>query len=450
MELRKPLALSSEGIFRFQAVSQLLARISRGHSRTEAVEQVAAETHFTLAGHPRLVSTRTLLRWLAAYEQHGVEGLDPAPRPLSQGCGVLPPEFVTFLASEKDTDPHASLPELIRRARLLGILKESESVDRTTVYRVCRRTGISVARRKKPHGGDTRRFAYPHRMEMALCDGKHFRAGVSRAKRVALTYLDDACRYALHGVIGPSEAEDLFLRGLYELFLKFGFMGIFFLDKGPGFIGEGVFRVLAHFNIKLIHGTTRYPEGHGKIEVFNRSGGRNLLRHWDGRPDIDPQCGPLELRYQHYLFEIYNKTPHSALGFKTPEQCFFQDTQALRFPLNTEQLRQGFVLPHSRRVSKDHVVSFESQDYELPTGYAGSKATLYHNLLDGQIHFVHQGRLIRLHPVDLEKNARSRRGGGPQKKKPQVQPLTKSAADLAFERDYTPLVDPDGGFSDPS
>lgn len=453
MQPRSPLVsftLSSEGLFRFQAVSRVLAWISRGHSRTRAVQDVAAEQHFTLAGHPRLVSARTLLRWLAAFEKNGAQGLDPVSRPAYKSCSVLSADFLKFLAEEKKADVQASLPELIRRAREKGILKPTDLVDRSTVYRVCRRLGIDVARRKQPHGGDSRRFAYPHRMQMVLCDGKHYRAGVSRAKRVALFYLDDATRYGLHVVVGTSETQVLFLRGLYELITYHGFMDGLYLDHGPGFIGLDTLLVVAYFNILLIHGTASYPEGHGKIEAFNRSAKQKQLRLWDGRPDIDPYCGAQELRLQHYLREVYNKTPHSALGFKTPEECFLEDPRPLRLPPDMDKFRAGFVAHPRRRVSKDHIVTFGPDRYELPTGcgYGGTRVTLHRNVLDGRIHFLHQGRMILLHPVDLAKNARSRRGKGPKKKQQDIQPLTKGAADLAYEQDFSPLVDPDGGFSD--
>ena len=52
---------------------------------------------------------------------------------------------------------------------------------------------------------DRRRFAYPHRMMMVLADGKHFRAGVPRKRRVAVFFLDDATRFGL-GVVGVNDA----------------------------------------------------------------------------------------------------------------------------------------------------------------------------------------------------------------------------------------------------
>jgi hypothetical protein len=54
--------------------------------------------------------------------------------------------------------------------------------------------GIDTSRGKQPVNRDSRRFVYPHRMQMVLCDGKHFRAGAARLRSMAYFFLDDATR----------------------------------------------------------------------------------------------------------------------------------------------------------------------------------------------------------------------------------------------------------------
>ena len=63
----------------------------------------------------------------------------------------------------------------------------------------------------------------------------------------------------------------------------------------------------------LIHGATRYPEGHGAIERFHRTAYDQVLRSLDGAADVDPACAALTLRLRHFL-ERYNDTPHETLG----------------------------------------------------------------------------------------------------------------------------------------
>jgi transposase InsO family protein len=440
---------SKEALFRYLVISQVESLVLSGKRKKDAVQKVSGLPHLGLDGTPRRVRVRTLYRWLAAFEHDGLAGLEPAKRKLKPRPLPVPEKLLDFIAKEKADDPRASIPELIRRARRLGIVAQDLKIHRSTVYRLLLRRGISVKRRRTANERDCRRFAYPHRMMMVLCDGKHFRAGATRAKRVALFYLDDATRFGLHVVVGASEDKLLFLRGLYEMIRRHGLASILYLDRGPGFIAEDTATVLKRLQTLLILGEAAYPEGHGAIERFNQTAAADLLRGLDGRPDVDPTPGSLELRLQHYLFEDYNHRPHEGLELATPAQRFFADEKALRFPESDAWLRERFVVFLDRRVSNDHVVSVEAVDYERPKGHAGERTTLHLRLLDGTLHCLHQGRLMQIHPVDLARNALARRArGGDQIQEP-PRPLKKSAADIAFVQDFFPVVSEDGGLIHP-
>jgi hypothetical protein len=317
-----------------------------------------------------------------------------------------------------------------------------------TVWRALTKRGVATKRRKTPHGGDTRRFAYPNRMQMVLSDGKHFRAGRARLKRVALFFLDDATRYGLHVIVGTSESADLFLRGVYEMVRKGGLFDILFLDNGPGFIAVDTAAVVASLNALLVLGTSGYAAGHGKIEKFNQTALDAVLQYLDGVDDVDPDCGALELRLQHWLRETYNHTPHESLGKGvTPWQRWSDDDRPLTFPDDDADLRDRFVLSETRRVTNDHTVSIDSVDYEVPKGLAGQTIPIYRQVLDGTLSITFGDRRIRLQPVDLAANATSRRGAGTSPPVP-TGPVPPSAAQLAYARDLAPIVDADGGFSD--
>lgn len=87
--------------------------------------------------------------------------------------------------------------------------------------------------------------------------------------------------------------------------------------------------------------------------------------------------------------------------------------------------------------------------YEVPRGLAGSKTTVYRQVLDGTVRILFQGKLVRLLPVDLAANAHARRAGRLDPEDDLAAIPTKSAADLTFDRDFASVVGPDGGFSDP-
>ncbi len=445
-----PTVLDDESLFRFQVVSSVRALELRGTPRRKAVAQVADQLHPTLDGSLRRISKRSVYRWLAAYERSDIDGLRTQQRPKVPTSKILPADFVEFLQSEKQFDSVASVPEIIRRARLRGILGPKQAVDRTTVWRACQRMKLPTRDRPHKRDADTRRFAHPHRMSVVLCDGKHFRAGPTRQRRVALFFLDDASRYGIHVVVGTSENTVIFLRGLYETIRRCGFADVYFLDGGPGFISSDTISVIAALPFAhLVHGTANYPEGHGKIEKFNQTALHDVLRSFDGALDVDPDCGALALRLQHYLSRVYNHRPHESLDGETPAQRFERDERPLRFPEDDDKLRQHFLVTEDRKVSPDHVISLDGTDYEAPRGTARRWSTVYRHVFTGDLWVLHEGKLVGLAPVDLAQNARDRRA------KPRLTPETshnpppKTAATLAFEQDFAPVVGPDGGFSDP-
>ena len=445
--------MTSEALFRYQIVSMVLTRTAGGESQAEAVRAVAdVEHHFFAQGDTRRISTRSIYRWLEAYNKSGLPGLTTTrPHVPGSSSGVLSADLIKFFRKEKKADPMASIPELIRRAGESPKLKDELPCNRVTVYRTLKHLGISVCRRKKGKDGDVRRFSFPHRLDMVLCDGKHFRAGATRARRLAFFFLDDATRFLLHAVVGTSENAALFQRGLFEMVSKYGFFDILYLDKGSGFTADDTIAVVANLDgARLIHGTTAYPQGHGKIERFNRTAKADVLRSLDRRPDVDPDLRALELRIQHYCDTQYNQRGHDSLRHESPAQRFFADEKALRLPEDREALKRKFEVHVERRVSADNIVPIDSTAYEMPRGYDGRKVILRKRVIDGgKIFFLHEGSLSELHPVDLEANARSQRGKGASGEDDEVEhPLPPSAADMAFHRDLGPVASPDGGLPD--
>jgi transposase InsO family protein len=446
-----PLDFTDEALFRHHVVSCVLTREMCGEARACVVDTLAACEQRTLCGEPRVVGRRTIYRWLAAFAGEGICGLEPKARAKTASSVVLPERFVEFLRGEKRDDPEASIPEIIRRAEQDGILASIADVDRVTVYRAAVRMGLPLTQKSSKRNTDMRRFVHPHRMRVILADGKHFRVGKRRTKRVVLFFLDDCTRRGLTAVVGPSESTALFLRGLYEVTLHFGFTDVVFLDRGTGFRSHDTRAVIVRLESLLILGTAGYPEGHGKIEAFNKTAWNDLLRGFLAH-DIDDDCGALELRCRHYLERMYNTRVHESLDGNSPLGTWDADARPLRFPPSADELRERFVLTETRKVSADNIVQIDGTDYEVPLGHATTVVPVRRNLLGGAVAIVHEQRLVRLHPVDLAANAEARRyGGGPARSddghltgddlaKP---PLT--AAARAFHRDYGSLVDKDGG-----
>ncbi len=294
MPPRAPNPPSSEAVFRYVVVSRVLTRVAEGQNQADAIRAVAGEAHLTLDGARRLAGKRTIYRWLAAFREHGIEGLEPKPRPRCEGSAVLSDRFLAFLREQKEADPRASFPEIIRRAKLLGVLEPGEAVDRGTVWRAAQRMGLETRRlrsHKYAKDADVRRFAYAHRMQMLLCDGKHFRAGQDRAKRVALFFLDDASRYGLDVLVGTSENAALFLHGLYRVVRRHGLFDATFLDNGPGFIALDTIAAVAKLGATWITGTAGYAPAGARWRSSTRPPWPACCGTWTATPRWTPTAG---------------------------------------------------------------------------------------------------------------------------------------------------------------
>jgi len=444
---RPPLQMSPEALFRYQWVAEIETRVHAGETLGQAIAAVRSHERRDERGLERRPSERTLYRWVEAYRRAGLAGLEPMPRPRVEASRVLKPKLLAFLRTAKAGDEELSVPDLIALARNAGLLGATEPICRTTVWRACRRMGLSLRRAHRFEIADTRRFAYPHRMMMGLADGKHFRAGARRLRRVALSFLDDATRYGLGALVGPSESTELFLGGLHPVLGRYGLLNALYLDHGPGFISADTQAVLARLGIRLVHGQARYPQGHGKVERYHRTLQHKLLRTLDGHPEVDPDCGALTLRLNHWLREVYNHTPHESLDGETPAQRFHRDTRDLDLPPDRAWLDAQFLTTEQRTVSGDHVVSLDGLLYEVPQDCRG-RITLTRHLLKGRLTVCSQGRDVEIHPLDPTHNAFDRRARPPRAETPSPQTPTATPAERAFDDDFAPLVGPGGDYPD--
>ncbi len=438
---KPPDSFSSEVLYRFQVVSHIVSLVREENKLAEAIRMVACAKFMNADGNFRHNSIRTLYRWYAAYKEGGVEALKPQIREKSTSPSIITEEQLNFFKTLKENDPIISIPEMIRQAEIKHFITE-DKLNRTALWRELKRANIDTGRhRTTKKNRDSRRFEYPHRMDMMLCDGKHFRAGVKRLKRVALFFLDDSTRMGLGVYVGTSENTESFLLGLYNTILKYGWSTGLFVDNGGAFVSYDSKMVLAQLGISFIHGTPRYPEGHGKIERFNQTALNRVIRTFDGNPAIDPDCEVLRLRLQRFLSEEYNHTPHEGIGRQTPSERFNSDSKPLLFKKKSQDIKQLFTTRLKRLVSNDHIVKLKAASYEVPRGYAGERIMLYENLLEHTISINHNGRFIRLTPVDVHSNAREKRAVHSPKSIPNG---VQTASQIRYDNEMKPVVDEDG------
>jgi transposase InsO family protein len=436
-----------ERLFRYALISEINRRLALGETQSEIIKDMAEVAHWGVDGTSRFVSEVSLYRYLRSFKEHGLDGL--SLKIINQKNRKLSNEFAEFLVEQKTNDPSCSVPELIKRAEVSGLFCDELPFSRSTVWRWVQSLNLPHSRTRSRED-NSRRFAKVNRMSLVLCDGKHFRAGINRDKRVAIVFIDDATRIVLHVVVGTSENTLLFLRGLFEIIMKYGLMKSIYMDHGSAFTSADTASVISNLKVNLILSTVRYPQGRGKIERFNRTLQESVLRYFPANPAVNSSCRSLELEINHWVDEFYNRKIHSSFeDKKSPLDQFTAEHQPELVYPDERELRSAFVLNYMRRVSRDNVINFRGHYFEMPSGYARQNVTVSHKLLLQELCFLHKGAEIRLSELDQERNAHTKRvktdlKSGKNQENDCMK--VKTAARISFEKDFAPLTDEDGGY----
>ena len=154
-------APSSIALFRYATISQVHALVLAGRTASRSVREVAARDHAHPARGCVRVTVRTVQRWMSAHKRDGLAGLEPTSRRRTTTSEALSAELVEFFREEKIRDPRASVPELIRRARVRGVIRVDLPVDRTTAWRACVRMNLPTRYRPSRRELDSRRWRLP-------------------------------------------------------------------------------------------------------------------------------------------------------------------------------------------------------------------------------------------------------------------------------------------------
>lgn len=323
------------------------------------------------------VSTRTLQRYVDAYNGNGIDGLKPKGKVPEQNT-VITKEILEEAIRLRREVPSRSVPTIIQILELenkaeVGMLK------RTTLQRALSRAGYSSQMMKtyQDHGYGSQRFARVHRCDLWQGDLKYGPTLTIDGKPQP-TYMscliDDATRYIVHaefyGDMEQSIVEDTLKKGIQ----KFGLPRRIYFDNGSQYRTQWMKRACSLLSIKLLYAKPRNPQGKGKQERFNHTVDSFIEEVNLNRPDSIEELNRL---FNAWLSECYHSKIHSALGI-TPEQAFKCDSMPLRYP-DDAILSTAFLHCETRKVNKSGCISFMGKDYDVGILYAGQQVDVVYD-----------------------------------------------------------------------
>ena len=169
------------------------------------------------------VSTRTLQRYVNAYSEFGIDGLQPKGKVPEQNP-IISKDILAEAIRLRREVPSRSVPTIIQILELEGKV-EAGVLKRTTLQRALAKEGYSSQMMKmyQDNGYASQRFARVHRCDLWQGDIK-YGPTLKVGGKVQPTYLscliDDATRYIIHaqfyGDMEQSIVEDTMKKGIQK------------------------------------------------------------------------------------------------------------------------------------------------------------------------------------------------------------------------------------------
>ena len=420
-----------KALFRFQVLSPLLALdLPRGKKRA-ALRELAGKTWTLQNGENLKVSEESIRRWLRLYREGGFEAIKDRPHP-PQG-GRLPEDVIAAACRLKREVPERTLD------RLIVILEETGEappglIARSTLHRALQEKGLS--RRAFTAGGkkDLARWQADYANDLWQSDLLEGPAlpdpdCPDKKKKTRLyAFLDDASRRLLYGRFffkGDLPALELTFKTALQ---KYGIPRFVYYDNGLVYRSGHMRIICAELGIHHpIHTKPYRPEGHGKIEAWNRFCTTNFLA--EVKASSIQTLEELNRAFNAWVEEEYNRRTHTELKC-SPKERWMKDVSRVRY-VDEEKLRTVFLWREIRRADKCAMVSLFGEGYRVSPELAGRKVEVrYHPEHLDQVEIWLQGK--------FKERVRSYRS---QRHRPPIETIPQEPDQLSREKtDYLVIL----------
>ena len=315
------------------------------------------------------VSARTLQRYVDAYNESGIDGLEPKGRVPEQNP-VITKEILAEAIRLRREMPSRSVPTIIQILELEGKVGP-DVLKRSTLQKALAKMGYSTSMMKmyQDNGYASQRFARVHRCDLWQGDIK-YGPTLKIDGKVQPTYMscliDDATRYIIHAQfycdMEQTIVEDTLKKGIQ----KYGAPRRIYFDNGSQYRTHWMKRACGLLGIRLLYAKPRNPQGKGKQERFNHTVDSFIDEIGLNPPESIEELNRL---FNAWLSECYHNKVHSALDI-TPETAFKSDSMPLYYP-DEAILASAFLHCETRKVNKSGCISFMGKDYDVGILYAG-------------------------------------------------------------------------------
>ena len=332
-----------EACWRFEQISPLLDARLTGAERHQMIRAMARVCVCWPNGREAPTPTRTLYRWLHAYQKDPrVESLLRAPRPRAEPTAI-PAEWVQYALAQLEEQPTRSL--FLLASRLQQRFELAQPPSRSSLHRALKVQPRyqTLRRRARGHTRLRRRFQAARAHDIWHADAKaiftvRFDNGTRQTVRI-LSMLDDATRFVLAALVVMSESLAAAVATFRRAAARWGLSEKFYADRGSAYDADAFRKGLAVLGIHRINTRPRNAPAHGKIEAYHRSLQRWFIAELPHQPVRD--LAHLQELLDAFLDRLYHEHVHREL--KQTPRAAFADAMSPRL-VTLARLRDAFLI----------------------------------------------------------------------------------------------------------
>ena len=394
-------------LMRYSAISPLITGMQDDYPSLNAFfRDVSAKGIKAPDGKIRHYSPGTLQKWYLAYRNDGFDALIPtgrSDRGVSRKIDEALAEEIRYL---KHTFPRLSAAEIYRQLKDKGSIRPSDLSEST----VLRFINQMMLEEKLSNHQEMRRYERPHINEVWCGDssaGPWLTLDDGMKRRVYLVALiDDASRFITGIDIFFNDTFVNLMGVMKSAVAKYGRPKVFNFDNGSAYRNHQMELLAARIGSVISYCHPYTPTQKAKIERWFRT----LKDQWMASLDMRDFHTLDELRGSLLSYvRLYNRSPHSSLGGRTPEERFFSEPELIR-RIPEGDLDKTFLLEIERRVSADCVIVIDHTLYEVDYRFAKQRITLRYSPDMRDIFVVEpDGSLTPIRLLNKQENASVKR-----------------------------------------
>ena len=360
-------------LMRYSAIAPLITGLSDDYdSLTAFFNNASLKGVIHPDGTVKHYAPGTIEKWYRNYKENGFDSLIPTGRGDQGKPRKLDDDLQEQIKYLKSNYPRMSASAIYRQLRDNGSIKNGE-VSESTVNRYINLLAVQM---KTTKNHDMRRYERAHINEVWCGDssvGPYLKTPDGKKRKVfIIALIDDASRFIVGIDVFFNDNFINLISVMKSAVAKYGRPGMFNFDNGSSFKNKQMELLAARIGSVVHYDQPYTPTQKAKIERWFRT----MKDQWLASLDIRDFHSLDELRGNLLAYvQKYNRTVHSSLKGKSPQERFFSEPDRIR-RLSDTDIERSFLLELERRVSSDSVIVIDQIEYEVDYRFAKQRIRL--------------------------------------------------------------------------